>query len=57
MVKLGAAGTVQWQQAYGTGYEDMARSVQQTADGGYAVAGEVSSQARAGAARKALRCC
>ncbi len=43
MVKLDAAGTVKWQRAFGgTGWE-RAESIQQTADGGYALAGWTTS--------------
>jgi len=40
---LEANGTIQWQRAYGGNGYDMARSIQQTSDGGYIVAGESSS--------------
>jgi hypothetical protein len=43
VVKLAADGTIQWRKAIGgTGYDD-ARSIQQTRDGGYVVAGYSSS--------------
>lgn len=41
--KLDANGSIQWQKAYGGIGYDMARSIQQTSDGGYIVAGETSS--------------
>lgn len=39
IVKLTADGTVSWQKAYGSSGDDRAASVQQTADGGFIVAG------------------
>jgi hypothetical protein len=39
VLKLDASGQVQWQKTYGGGYSDVARSIQQTSDGGYIVAG------------------
>ena len=42
VVKLEANGRIQWQRAYGGYGYDMARSIQQTPDGGYIVAGESS---------------
>jgi hypothetical protein len=41
--KLGPDGTVEWQKTYGWGDWDMARSIQQTSDGGYIVVGETRS--------------
>ena len=43
VMKLDSAGTIQWQKTYGFGNgDDEARSVQQTSDGGYIVAGWTS---------------
>jgi uncharacterized delta-60 repeat protein len=39
VLKLDAAGTVEWQKTYGGGSNDWAESIQQTSDGGYVVAG------------------
>jgi hypothetical protein len=39
VLKLGSDGTVEWQKTYGGGYWEDASSIQQTADGGYIVAG------------------
>ena len=42
ILKLNADGTVQWQNRYGGNGVDVAYSVQQTSDGGYIVAGEMT---------------
>ena len=39
VMKLDSGGNITWQKAYGTYYDDLAFSVQQTSDGGYVVAG------------------
>jgi predicted secreted protein len=39
VLKLDASGEIQWQKTYGGSSNDFARSIQQTADGGYIVAG------------------
>jgi uncharacterized delta-60 repeat protein len=43
VLKLASDGTVSWQKAYGGSSEDKASSIQQTADGGYIVAGHTQS--------------
>ena len=43
ILKLDSSGIVQWQKTYGESGYDIARSIQQTLDGGYIVAGETSS--------------
>ncbi len=43
VLKLNASGSVLWQKAYGGPGEDFVSSIQQTADGGYIVAGYTSS--------------
>lgn len=43
VIKLDAAGTLQWEQTYGGASIDAAYAIQQTADGGYIVAGNSSS--------------
>lgn len=43
IVKLNAIGSMQWQKCYGGSYLDMGRSIQQTKDGGYIVAGSTES--------------
>ena len=43
VVKLNANGGILWQKCLGGSYEDTARSIQQTADGGYIVAGYSTS--------------
>jgi hypothetical protein len=43
IVKTDNAGVIQWQKNLGGTLDDMARSVQQTSDGGYIVAGESKS--------------
>jgi hypothetical protein len=39
LVKTDAAGNIQWNKTYGTPFEDYGRSIVQTSDGGYAIAG------------------
>jgi hypothetical protein len=39
VVKLGIPGNIEWQRCYGSSGEDLARSIKQTADGGYVLAG------------------
>jgi uncharacterized delta-60 repeat protein len=39
VLKLDSTGGVRWQKTYGGSYDDSARSIQQTSDGGYIVAG------------------
>jgi uncharacterized delta-60 repeat protein len=39
VLKLTSTGAIDWQQTYGAGNDDRARSIQQTNDGGYIVAG------------------
>jgi hypothetical protein len=43
IVKLSSTGAIQWQKSLGGSNEDIARSVQPTADGGYIVAGSTRS--------------
>lgn len=43
IVKLDAAGALQWQKSYGGSMDDAAQSIQQTSDGGYIVAGSSAS--------------
>jgi hypothetical protein len=43
IVKLSTSGAIQWQKALGGSNEDIARSIQPTADGGYIVAGSTKS--------------
>ncbi len=43
VLKLRANGIVEWQKVYGGGSYDVATSIQQTADGGYVVAGHTYS--------------
>jgi len=43
LVKTDNAGNTQWERTYGGGSADAARSVEQTSDGGYIVAGYTSS--------------
>lgn len=40
VVKVDASGNIQWQKSYGGSEHDLARSIQQTTDGGYIIAGE-----------------
>ena len=48
ILKLNADGTVAWQKTYGGSNDDRADSIQQTADGGYIVAGSTSSSGAGG---------
>jgi uncharacterized delta-60 repeat protein len=43
ILKLSSAGDIEWQETYGGSSEDKARSIQQTIDGGYIVAGWTNS--------------
>jgi hypothetical protein len=43
VVKLNSSGDILWQKCLGGSYADYARSIQQTSDGGYIVAGETGS--------------
>ncbi|HXK91883.1 MAG TPA: hypothetical protein PLA75_07400, partial [Bacteroidales bacterium] len=43
VVKLDSSGTIQWQKCLGGTDNDEAKSIQQTSDGGYIVAGETWS--------------
>lgn len=43
VIKLNSAGTIQWQKTYGGSKDDEARSIIQTTDGGYIVAGYSNS--------------
>jgi hypothetical protein len=43
VLKLNSWGGVEWQKAYGGDYDDEARSIQQTSDGGYIVGGFTNS--------------
>ncbi len=43
VVKLDSTGTIQWQKCLGGTHDDEALSIQQTADGGYIVAGDSGS--------------
>ena len=43
ILKLNANGDIVWQKTYGGSNDDIARSIQQTLDGGFIVAGETSS--------------
>ncbi|QSB26135.1 T9SS type A sorting domain-containing protein [Flavobacterium sp. CLA17] len=43
IVKLNASGTIEWEKKYGGTGNDFARSIQQTADGGYMIAGSTTS--------------
>ncbi len=43
VIKLNSDGTVAWQKTYGGSDDDVAHSIQQTADGGYIVAGITAS--------------
>jgi uncharacterized delta-60 repeat protein len=43
VLKLNSDGTVSWQKTYGGAYYDWSRSIQQTSDGGYVVAGCIDS--------------
>jgi predicted secreted protein len=48
LVKTDAAGTLQWNQTYGGTDLDLARSVVETSDGGYTIAGETLSYGAGG---------
>jgi len=41
LVKTDPSGNMQWNRTYGEEYDDLARSVQQTSDGGYILAGKI----------------
>jgi hypothetical protein len=43
IVKLSSSGTIQWQKSLGGSYEEIARSVQSTTDGGYIITGSAVS--------------
>lgn len=43
VVKLSAAGTIEWQKTLGGSQDELAYSIQQTTDGGYVVAGYTNS--------------
>jgi hypothetical protein len=43
ILKLDSNGATVWQRTYGGSYRDIARSIQQTGDGGYIVAGDTES--------------
>jgi len=43
ILKLSSAGDIEWQETYGGRYDDKSRSIQQTIDGGYIVAGLTNS--------------
>ena len=43
VLKLGSSGAMEWQKAYGGSDDDIVGAIQQTADGGYIVAGETYS--------------
>ncbi|MBA7625615.1 hypothetical protein ES703_33047 [subsurface metagenome] len=43
VLKLTSIGDVEWQHAYGGAYDESAKSIQQTTDGGYTVAGLTST--------------
>jgi len=43
ILKLSSAGDIEWQETYGGRYDDKSRSIQQTIDGGYIVAGWTNS--------------
>ncbi len=42
VVKVGITGNIEWQRCYGSSGEDLARSIEQTEDGGYVLAGSAS---------------
>ena len=43
VIKLNSSGSLQWQKTFGGSLNDIARSVRQTTDGGYIIAGETTS--------------
>jgi len=43
VLKLSSAGDIEWQRTYGEAENEIAHSIQQTSDGGYIVAGPVTS--------------
>lgn len=43
IIKLSNSGTIQWQKSLGGSYEEIARSVQSTTDGGYIITGSAVS--------------
>ncbi|MCD4749124.1 MAG: hypothetical protein K8R59_07105, partial [Thermoanaerobaculales bacterium] len=43
VLKLDSSGNIEWQKAYGRSDSDYARSIQQTSDGGYIVAGFIDA--------------
>ena len=43
VLKLDSSGNIEWQKAYGRSDSDYAKSIQQTSDGGYIVAGFIDS--------------
>ena len=43
ILKLDSVGDIEWQRTYGGSYDEQARSIQQTSDGGYIVAGDTFS--------------
>ena len=43
IVKLSSSGTIEWQKSLGGNCDDIAEAIQQTSDGGYVVAGRLSS--------------
>jgi hypothetical protein len=47
LIKTDAEGNVQWQKTYGGDLQDRGRSVRQTADGGYIIAGDSNSTSTA----------
>jgi hypothetical protein len=48
LVKTDSVGTLQWNKTYGGAGSDRARSVVQTSDGGYAIAGDTNSSGAGG---------
>ena len=48
ILKLGASGNIEWQKAYGGSGFDHARSIRQTADGGFIAAGSTASYGAGG---------
>ncbi len=49
LVKTDSVGTLQWNKTYGRAGRDLARSVVETSDGGYAIAGATNSSGAGGA--------